>query len=415
LGVLDRLDCNKELEVAQLKYMLLAVFSCCTLIAVAYLPPPERLPRRSATRRIHVDSIVVEREDNAELWEAAADYQRLSSRLLQGQRNLVLLERRDSVLASLPAALASGLGLNVVSASDVSTKALEPVRSLAIDLTGDLPFDAHTTPIALALVLDTLPRRSPGYRHTIVHALPTSESNLCLTTVVLDLSSLRELERPVVRPEQIIRANAPRLLGVCAYYGRFGTPGPHVDGWLGQRGFAPAALPMWLGWPQDSAPESVRRGRRFIAYSWSMSLERVNCAAGDAQACLSMVARDEPWPYAQYEPSPPRDLVIGGRRHWWYDWLALGRGVDRYLSDLVFAMGEDRFQQFWSSDLQLETAFLDAFGIPIGEWTMQWSRDQIGIPRRGPSAPAGVTIMSLMLGIVFVGGGMAYAARREVG
>jgi hypothetical protein len=107
--------------------------------------------------------------------------------------------------------------------------------------------------------------------------------------------------------------------------------------------------------------------------------------------------------------------VIGGRRHWWYDWLALGRGVDRYLSDLVFAMGEDRFQQFWSSDLQLETAFLDAFGIPIGEWTMQWSRDQIGIPRRGPSAPAGVTIMSLMLGIVFVGGGMAYAARREVG
>jgi hypothetical protein len=301
--------------------------------------------------------------------------------------------------------------MQVVSASDVSAQALASVRSLAIDLTSDFPFDAHTTPIALALVLDTLSRRARWGGPAVIHAVPTIQSNLCLTTVVLDFVSLRELKRHMVRPEQIIRTSAPRLLGVCAYFGRFGTPGREVKRWLRQSQFALAVLPDWLRWPLYRAPRTVQRNRRYTDY---LSTQRISCAAGDIEACSSIAASDEPWPYALYESSPPSDIVLGGSS-WWYSWHALGGSADRYLSDLVVAMGEERFQQFWSSELQLEAAFLNAFEIPIEEWTMEWSRDQIGIPRRGPSAPAGVTIMSLMLGIVCVGGGMAYAARREVG
>jgi hypothetical protein len=398
---------------ANLKYPLLVVCACCALIAVAYLPPPERLSRWSAPGRLHVDSILVEREDDPGLWEAAVHLEQLSSRLNVSRRYLSLLERRDSVLASLRAEFTSGAGLHVVSASEVPSKALEQVRSLASDLTRDFPIGRSTTPLAVALVLDTLPPRTPASSATIVHSVPTTESNVCLTTIVLGRLSLRELDRPLLRPEQIVRANATRLLGMCAYFGRFGEPGRHVAHWLRQSRYAPALVAEWLRWPLYRPPESVRSTRRLTGYSWRMSLERVRCASGDLEACSSIATREAPWLYSPYDADAPTDVVVGGRRRWEYDWHALGGEVDHYLSDLVIAMGEDRFQAFWSSDLELEAGFEEAFGISIGQWTMQWSRDQIGIPHTGPSATPGATVMAFLLGIVFVGGGVAYASHRE--
>jgi len=401
--------------VANMRYAVLIVVACCTLIAVAYLPPKEHMSRWSAPTRLHVDSIFVEREGNPELWEAAAGVEQLSSRLNVSRRYLSLLERRDSVLASLPAEFTSGAALRVVSASDVPSRALEEVRSLVHDLTRDFPAGRHTTPLAVALVLDTFPPRTLASGATIVHSVPTTESNVCLTTIVLGSLSLRELDRLRLQPERIVQTDATKLLGVCAYFGRFGEPGWHVAHWLRQSRYAPALAAEWLRGPRHSSRESVRSIRGFAGYSWRISLDRVRCASGDIDACSSIATREEPWIYSPYDPSAPTDVVVGGNRRWEYDWHALGGDVDRYLSDLVIAMGEDRFQTFWSSGLELESAFEEAFGVSIGQWTMEWSREQMGIPRTGPSAPAGVTVMSLLVGIFCVGGAVTYAVRRQVG
>lgn len=395
---------------ASLKYQLLTVFACCTLIGVAYLPPRDRPSPWSAPRRVHVDSIWVDRAENAELWEAATHLEQLSSRFRSSQRYLSILVRRDSVVASLPAGVTSRAGLHVVAASDVPTQALDRVRSFATDLTSDLPIDPRASPIAVALVLDTFPAR----RTRIIHAAPTRASKVCLTTVLLGSLSLRELERPSVRPEQILRTGAQRALGMCAYFARFGNPGTHVAHWLRQSRFAPAVFAEWLLRSQDRTPQRGPNDIGFAGYSWKLSPDRVRCAAGKLDACSSIAAGDEPWPYTLYDPGAPSDVVISDLS-WQHTWHALGGNVVRYLSDLVIAMGEDQFQRFWSSELKMEEAFAEAFGVTIEEWTMQWSRDQIGIPRTGPSAPADVTMVSLLLAMVFVGGGVAYSARRQVG
>jgi len=396
--------------VASLKYQLLAVFACCTLIAVAYLPPRERPSRWSAPRRVHVDSIWVDREDNHEVWEAATQLQRLSSRFWTSRDYLSFLERRDSVVASLPVALTSRAGLHVVAASDVPTQAVDRVRSFAVRLTADLPAGSHGTPVALALVLDTT---SASWTR-MVHSVPTKEANICLTTALLGSLSLQELERPSVRAEQILRTSADRLLGMCAYFGRFGEPGRHVGHWLRQSRYATAVSAEWLVRPSERATESVRGDRGFTRYSWNISLDRMQCVAGEIETCDSIATREDPWLYTLVGPHTPTDVVVG-YLGWQYNWHALGGNVVSYLSDLVITMGEDRFQRFWSSELQLEEAFAQAFGVTIAEWTMQWSRDQIGIPRTGASAPADVTMISLLLAVVFVSGGVAFSVRRQVG
>ena len=140
----------------------------------------------------------------------------------------------------------------------------------------------------------------------------------------------------------------------------------------------------------------------------------IACAAGDAASCFGGV-HAPPLPYwrlgSRDIERPPGVVRIDRYRYWDYP---LGPRQPSFLSDLLIDMGPERFGRFWTSSGELEVAFEDAFGVAIENWTMQWARSQIGVPRRGPSAPRGSVVLSLIVGVVFVGGGAAYASRREV-
>jgi hypothetical protein len=77
-------------------------------------------------------------------------------------------------------------------------------------------------------------------------------------------------------------------------------------------------------------------------------------------------------------------------------------------------MGEERFAEFWTSPDDVESAFLNAFGVTLERWTMRWARAQIGVPRHGPYAPASSALVAAFVAGLFVAGAVLYVVRRQV-
>ena len=92
--------------------------------------------------------------------------------------------------------------------------------------------------------------------------------------------------------------------------------------------------------------------------------------------------------------------------------MALSAYSGSWLGDLAREQGPERFAAFWHSTLPVDSAFHQAFGVPLGEWTYQWTRRN---PEFDPRAvrPWSVTIslflVALMMGAVCVG-----ASAREI-
>jgi hypothetical protein len=62
-------------------------------------------------------------------------------------------------------------------------------------------------------------------------------------------------------------------------------------------------------------------------------------------------------------------------------WGAMSGG---YLSDLATALGPERFQRFWQSELAPDAALRAVIGRPLDVWTHQWAVGLVGAQRVGP-------------------------------
>jgi hypothetical protein len=108
----------------------------------------------------------------------------------------------------------------------------------------------------------------------------------------------------------------------------------------------------------------------------------------------------------------------GAGWYWFYSYRyghGLGPAAQEYLGDMVGRFGRERFERFWTSDAPLEEAFEEAMGMPLDQWTMQWARTYIGVPRTAGQLPWGSAVLSLVLAAALVGGAGLYAQRRQVG
>jgi hypothetical protein len=94
-----------------------------------------------------------------------------------------------------------------------------------------------------------------------------------------------------------------------------------------------------------------------------------------------------------------------------------------FLSDLITDKGQERFANFWRSDRPFATAFREAFGEELGEWTARWARAKwesshdAGIPgRRTVTLGANISPSWPVLAVVWTGLAFAaagWAARRR--
>ena len=207
-------------------------------------------------------------------------------------------------------------------------------------------------------------------------------------------------------------AGAQRVAGPCAFYRAFGMPGPQVDAWLRTRGWSFAGAGSWTeaarpidlaayeNWQYHSPFEMVLGRKTSLPHFGVLGVDAVQCVAAQLDACAhAMLERIRqggplvidgnvllhPYPSFDWETWGTRNRAFGGRE------LAL-------LADMVRTVGRERFARFWTSQSPVPTAFEQATGEPLNQWTRRWAVAQYGpLPGVGAGVSPTAGAMSLVL------------------
>lgn len=206
---------------------------------------------------------------------------------------------------------------------------------------------------------------------------------------------------------------AGTVLGPCAYYARFGVPSPRVERWLGHRQFDLALVPSWrqaASLPVDD-PESDDTPflSTLIWQSWIYSFPRqvAACFAGRPEACRRAVAAGD----GGTEGPRPRAIVPPDR---WDVGKSLLAGADHYLAAVLQQAGAERFQEFWTTTLPVDSALSLALGEPVGRFTARYQREVGPAPRFGAATTPLDAALGLASAALVVGLTMLAQRRREV-
>ena len=380
-----------------------AVAVICTLMTAASLasdPATPRVPIASAdTRRLD-------------------DLQR---RVREGTRRWEALARRDSVIARLPEPNGVGATTPLIVIDPLLPAEHRSTIERAVQRQWtSLRIDSARVPLAVAVVVDTTtsidgPRGRYGqiaYDYMPPPRGGTERNQRCVVIATVQSrnivrpGSLRAFNEAIATPR-----SASALLGPCAFFARFGKPGLGIDQWLRSRSYDLAAYPQWWSLPAADG-DAIGERWRFandgasspMPMTW-LSPEALGCTAGDAQRCADALAAP-----AGVHTTPADGLIImraGRDPHW-------NTMSGRYISDLVTALGPERFERFWRSDLDANAALQAVAMIPLNVWTQQWASGLLGEQRVSPA----LSLAELAAALTLAGLSLALAAwgwgRREV-
>ena len=197
------------------------------------------------------------------------------------------------------------------------------------------------------------------------------------------------------------------VIGPCAFYAAFGSPGKPVRHWLGARNFDLALYPSWMAADRPTPTDRLRAGPR--GWWWEAIYRSgpatVGCLGGRPAACRAAVLRN-----ADSDDSLERTITSDNR--WW-----LGQSLipgERYLADVAAAVGPERFLRFWNSPLPVDTSLALALHEPIGDWTVRWERAFSRPLPLGPAAPFWPTAFALLIAAGAVALAALGASRRQV-
>lgn len=201
------------------------------------------------------------------------------------------------------------------------------------------------------------------------------------------------------------------VLGPCAFWAKYGPPGPQISRWLRAGGYRYAdGKAEWLQ-PHRAQYAEARGARgysvmRLVYGDWTTGFAR-RCRAGDAESCLDTFLR----PQVRGE----WDDVLGGladytRGDWPY--RSFGFGDAALLAHIERAFGAQRFEQFWRSNEDVPAAFRSAFGVEPGWWLAGWAVEHYGRAAVGPGINLVTVALSLMT-LVALAGLAAYAGGRR--
>jgi hypothetical protein len=196
------------------------------------------------------------------------------------------------------------------------------------------------------------------------------------------------------------KATVDESLGPCTLLMAFGRPGASVAAWLSQSRYQSARSNDWLLMPKDftnregpwdrvyndtprriHAPFLVKAMyatgfedafERRAPYEWGAA--GIRCLVGDAASCAEGVLH--PAITIPDAPAVPADVTnpsfMPSTRP---ITLATVRPASRALvSGMLAEFGREKFATFWKSDQPFETAFRNAFGVPLSDWTARWAR-----------------------------------------
>jgi hypothetical protein len=296
------------------------------------------------------------------------------------------LARRDSILPTFSGRIGPAAGAPVIRAgSGISAPTVAALDRLVRRQWRALAIDSARYPVAIAIVRE--PRAEPGLpsvtRGTVGfdYLIPASGSSApCVTVVIMGNRHADSASRRVL--DQILAHGdvAPFLLGPCAFYARFGEPGPAMAEWIAARQYDLVSAPDWSvaaddadrpagavleqvepNWRRHRLPRWDQFGYSAYSEDWTSPRSRA-CLAGETDACAAIVAPPAGDPHA----------IAGlASRHALYR-IRSAFTADDYLSDLVSYVGPERFAQLWRSSETVSTAIMNVTGSSLGEWTHRW-------------------------------------------
>ena len=202
-------------------------------------------------------------------------------------------------------------------------------------------------------------------------------------------------------------------IGPCAFYGAYGIPGREIGRWMNGQGFQFAMFPEWWSkepvgtffyWDRNLPPS--RQPTNWWVYTYStLPWNGVACYAGRRAQCGANVFDSAA--VADSQPS------TWNASEWWREQPFL-QGV-RFLSDVSRSVGTERFSEFWSADVPMDSAFRRATGRTLADWTADWARGNGPPLQVGPSAPPLDILFGLLPAALALGAALWYARRRQIG
>jgi len=394
--------------VASLKRWGLAGLAGCVALALAYLPP------RGATAS-H-DSIFVGQSVRGT--PARQRAQAVADEWRAADGSLRLLRAREHFRTVATNAWA-GSSLVVVSESAGVWTAAPRIADSALHVAWEqLRLDETKVRVAVILQLAAgaqgRDRPLPEEGRAAYLTPDSSDRTTCIAVVSAGsywtriLTGDERAPRPVTFAALVQSLKAG--LGPCAFYAAYGTPGKSVRGWLASRGWD-LALTLDAGRRGQQWGSVIEMADRRYPWFWdavySLPPSAVGCLAGRPDGCGAAVlagARDDP-------AVPFPDIMRIDRR-----WGRVPRLVEasRFLGDVAHEVGRDRFLDFWTSALPVDTALAAALKRPVGAWTADWQSNFVRPIRLGPAPPLGSVAIALAIAALALALVAVTASRRQV-
>ena len=387
-----------------------ATIGVCAIVVTASIPPrgarTSRRENRFSTQLAGATPARARAQALAEEWRAAHQARRLlegrtalQARLQRSPRDgpVLLIAGSDSTVALLAARIAPkldsawhDLGLNETKIS----------VGLVVDSTGS---GEATMPLEPASITYLLP--------------DTANRTLCVARVVENLGWRNAILRSSAGPqEEWLRRWLKGLLGPCAFFAAYGTPSKPVRNWLENRGFDLALYPNWdeatnAKGRGTEVPQLVNDRRWWWEYLYHQSFPAVACIAGRAAGCREAVLAG-----AGDERHASLPSIIATDRGFWRRQRLISSTT--YLSRVAHEIGRDRFLEFWTSPLPVDSALSRALRQPVGDWTAAWQRRLLGGAggqlRLGASAPLSSSLLAILLAAVAVATVALTVRKREI-
>jgi hypothetical protein len=196
-------------------------------------------------------------------------------------------------------------------------------------------------------------------------------------------------------------------LGPCAFYARFGVPSARVRSWLGARGYDLALAPMAYGQEAGFSTTWMFFGTPW-EFLYGLPPVALGCVAGRAANCATTIRSGD---------GAPSDAVGGlllAEQPWRLEGKRMADG-QRFLAEVLEAVGPERFAEFWITDLPVDSALTLALRRPVGEWAAEWQQRIVPGMRLGPTLPLRPLLTGLVTLLIAPVPALWLAGRRQVG
>lgn len=297
----------------------------------------------------------------------------------------------------------------LVDADDSLRTALTPLLAPALDSAWAL-LGLGVTKVSVGLVVGM--RRSPGLPGMSPISPQESRDLFLLPDSLAPTQCLAVVPASQVWVTRLATRGAlvrwlGSSLGPCAFYARFGVPSARIRSWLGARGYDVALAPMSIGQEAGFSTTWMFFGTPW-EFLYGLPPVALGCVAGRAADCATTIRSGD---------GAPSDAVGGlllAEQSWRLEGKRMADG-QRFLAEVLEAVGPERFAEFWTTDLPVDSALTLALRRPVGEWTAEWQQRVVPGMRLGPTLPLRPLLTGLVTLLVAPVLALWLAGRRQVG